>query len=58
MQVEYDALMKTNTWKLVELPPIKKPMGCKWVYCTNFKSNGFANKYKAMLVAKGYAKRK
>ena len=32
MQVEYDALMKNNTWKLVELPPNKKPIGCKWVY--------------------------
>jgi hypothetical protein len=27
MQVEYDALMKNNTWKLVELPPNKKPIG-------------------------------
>ena len=34
MEVEYDALMKNNTWKLVELIPNKKPIGCKWVYRT------------------------
>jgi hypothetical protein len=57
MQVEYDALMKNNTWKLVELPPNKKPIGCKWVYHTKFKSDGSIDKYKARLVAKGYAQK-
>ena len=38
MQVEYDALMKNNTWKLVELPSTKKPIGCKWIYHIKFKS--------------------
>jgi hypothetical protein len=57
MQVEYDALMKNNTWKLVELPPTKKPIGCKWVYHTKFKSDGSIDKYKARLVAKGYAQK-
>jgi hypothetical protein len=55
MQVEYDALMKNNAWKLIELPPNKKPIGSKWVYHTKFKSNGSIDKYKAKLVAKGYA---
>jgi hypothetical protein len=48
--------MKNNTWKLVELPPKKKPIGCKWVFQTKFKSNGLIDKYKAKLVAKGCTK--
>ena len=55
MQVEYDALMKDNTWKLIELPQNKEPIDCKCVYQTKFKSNGPINKYKASLVAKGNA---
>ena len=57
MQVEDDALMKNNTWKLDELPPNKKPIGCKWAYCTKFKSDGIVDKYKARLVAKRYAQK-
>lgn len=50
--------MKKKTWKLVELPLNKKPIGYKWVYQTKFKSNGSIDKYKARLDSKGYAQRK
>jgi len=33
-------------------------MGCKWIYSTKFKPDGSIDKYKAKLVAKGYAKKK
>jgi hypothetical protein len=36
MVVEYDSLMKNNTWNLVPLPPGKNLVGCKWVYKTKF----------------------
>lgn len=32
MQKEYDALIKNDTWKLVDPPFGTKPIGCKWVY--------------------------
>lgn len=41
----------------MELPPTKKPIGCQWVYRTKFKSIGSIDKYKARVVAKGYAQK-
>ena len=32
MQSEYDAVMKNQTWKIVDCPHDVKPIGCKWVY--------------------------
>ncbi|KAG6411244.1 hypothetical protein SASPL_129322 [Salvia splendens] len=32
MQEELTALEKTNTWKIMHLPPGKIPIDCKWVY--------------------------
>ena len=32
MQLEYDALMKNNTWELVPRDPSKNVVDCKWVY--------------------------
>ncbi|MCO5568378.1 hypothetical protein L7F22_022077 [Adiantum nelumboides] len=50
-----DALYGNETWELVPLPKIKKPIGCKWVYKVKHNSDGSASRYKATLVAKGYA---
>ena len=47
--------MKNNTWVLSDLPPRKKPIGCKWVYKIKYKSDGILDKYKARLVAKGFS---
>jgi len=33
----------------------KQPIGVKWVYSTKLNPDGSINKYKAMLVVKGYA---
>ena len=49
-----DALQKNKTWELVDLPNGKKPMGCKWVFVVKFKGDGFLERYKTRLVAKGY----
>ena len=55
MKEEYILLQKNNTWELVDLPPRRKLVKCKWVYKTKFVADGSPLKYKAILVAKGYS---
>ena len=55
MDEEMDALVKNETWDLVRLPKGKKPIGCKWVYKVKCKADGSIERYKARLIAKGYA---
>lgn len=54
MQAEFNALQKNSTWSLVELPPNRTAMGCKWVFQIKENLDGSINKYKACLVAKGF----
>jgi hypothetical protein len=54
MNLELDALTKTGTWKIVDLPPNVNPIGSKWVYKVKYKADGSIERYKARLVAKGY----
>ena len=54
MTTECDSLMKNKTWSLVPLPPRKKFVGCKWVYKTKFTTDRKIEKYKSILVAKGF----
>jgi hypothetical protein len=54
MQDELSALEKTGTWKLVDLPPHVKPIGCRWVYKIKRHVDGSIERFKARLVAKGY----
>ena len=35
------------------MPEGKQAIGCRWVFKTKYKSNGFVDKYKARLMAKG-----
>ena len=55
MKEEFSSLQKSNTWELVDIPPGRKLVQCKWVYKTKFVANGSPMKYKAILVAKGYS---
>ena len=55
MKVEYNALMKNKTWRLVELPKEKEAIGCKWVFRTKYKVDGTSDKHKSRLVVKGNA---
>ena len=54
MKEELDALTKNHTWDLVTLPPRQFVVGCKWIYKIKTCSDGFIERYKACLVAKGF----
>ncbi|MCO5548888.1 hypothetical protein L7F22_002350 [Adiantum nelumboides] len=55
MKKEMDALYDKETWGLVPLPKVKKPIGCRWVYKVKHNNDGNVSKFKARLVAKEYA---
>ena len=55
MKEEFSSIQKNNTWELVDLPPGRKIMKCKWVFNTKFYADGSHLKYKAIFVAKGYS---
>ena len=54
MKEELDALHKTGTWDLVDLPSGKSTIGCKWVYKIKIRSNGTVDRYRAPFVANGF----
>ena len=45
---------KNETWDLVDLPPRKKQIRCRWIYTVKYKANGTIEHFKARLVEKGY----
>jgi hypothetical protein len=55
MKDEIDSIIKNNTWELVDLPPERKAIGCKWVYIRKRTATGKIERYKARLVAKGFS---
>ncbi|WRX23027.1 Reverse transcriptase [Theobroma cacao] len=52
---EIEMINKNQTWHLVDKPANQKVIGVKWVFKTKLNADGTVNKYKAHLVAKGYA---
>ena len=54
MEDELLSMSKNCVWKLVERTKEMKPIGCKWVFKTKRNANGKIERYKALLVAKGY----
>lgn len=54
MQIEIKSREKNKTWTLVSLPPGKHAISCKWVYNRKQNSDGFIERYKANLLAKGF----
>jgi len=54
MQEEIEALDKMHTWDIMNLPPGKMAIDCKWVYKIKTLLDGSIERYKARLVAKGY----
>ena len=54
MTLEMEVLQRNNTWKIVPLPPGEKTVGCKWVFNVKFHADGFIERYKTHLIAKGF----
>ena len=57
IDVELKALEKNQTWTLTDLPTGCKPLGCKWVFKIKRDVLGNIGRYKARLVAQGFAQR-
>ena len=57
MSDEYDALVKNGTWELTPPNPSHNLIGCKWIFRTKRKFDGFVDRFKACLVAKGFHQR-
>ena len=54
MDTKISALEHNKTWVVIDLPPHKVFIACKWVYKVKYKADGSIESYKARLVAKGY----
>lgn len=55
VQKEYNAHLSNGIWKLIELPADRKAIGCRWVFKIKCNADGSVERYKAHIVAKGYA---
>jgi len=54
MNLEFDALLKNKTWKLVPSIEAENIVGCKWVFRLKRKADGSIDRYKARLMVKGF----
>lgn len=57
MKLEILALEKNNTWSIMDLSPGKVPIGCKWVYKVKYKASVNVERYKSILISKGYSQK-
>lgn len=54
MRVEMEALEKNMTWEKCDFPLGEKLVGCRWGFTIKHHSDGSIERYKAILVTKGY----
>ncbi len=54
MQEEYDSFVVNNIWSLVPLPEGRKPISCKWVFKIKHGVHGEVERYKAIVMARGF----
>ena len=53
MAREIEALDLNNTWTIVDLPPRRKAINCKWVYKVKYNADGSIKRNKDRLVIRG-----
>jgi hypothetical protein len=53
-----DSIMSNATWDVIERPYGCKPIGSKWVFNKKLRPDGTIERYKAMLVIKGFHRKK
>jgi hypothetical protein len=54
MKTEMEQHERLGTWEVVDLPPDREAIGCRWVYAVKTKPDGTFEKAKARLVAQGF----
>jgi histone deacetylase 1/2 len=57
MELEYQALLRNQTWTLVPPPPRVNVIDSKWVFKVKKHADGSIERYKARLVARGFRQR-
>jgi histone deacetylase 1/2 len=57
MELEYQALLRNDTWTLVPPPPRVNIIDSKWVFKVKKHDDGSIKRYKARLVARGFRQR-
>jgi histone deacetylase 1/2 len=57
MELEYQALLRNETWTLVPPPPRVNVIDSKWVFKVKKHADGSIERYKARLVARGFRQR-
>ncbi|KAE8228096.1 hypothetical protein CF326_g6985 [Tilletia indica] len=57
MNAEIESLKSMHTWDLVDLPPGRKAIGCRWTYKLKLDADGNAARWKSRLVAQGFSQR-
>jgi hypothetical protein len=55
MEDEINSIRQNETWRLVKLPPGRKPISVKWVLNVKHDAKGKITKRKARLVARGFS---
>ena len=55
IRIELETLHLNNTWKLVDLLAGRRAIRSKWVFKIKYDKYGEIMKYKARLIAQGYA---
>lgn len=57
IEKKINAIKQNDTWDVCELPKGKKMVSSKWVYKIKCKSDGSVERYKAILVVKGFTQK-
>ncbi|GKC14757.1 ribonuclease H-like domain-containing protein, partial [Tanacetum coccineum] len=58
MNNKMDALLRNDTWDIVDLPKDRKAVGSKWIFKIKYKASGEIDRYKARLVVQGFGQKK